>query len=1106
MNAGPTVQLTLIGSPTLTVDQTLHPLERRDAALLAYVVLNGPVPRVRVATLLWPGVKTQTAQTNLRQRLFRLKQRAGRDLVTPGLGLALHNQIKCDLTVAAREVMADELGLPRLLGSFTYEDCDELSVWLEQVRAQHHLDRLARISGAAERLENEGQVAQALVYAEAFVCAAPAEEHGHRRVMRLHYRRGDRAGALAAFDRCKDALFRELGERPSQETIELAELIASSSAMLRVEQTRSAVSTVRPPRLIGREHEWRALSEEWDRSRCILIIGEPGIGKSRLATEFAQTRSGALQVPALPGDHLTPYATASRILRYLGRPAFEAGSSWAREWLAHLVPEWAGAPQGTVGDLQMQRAFVATIGASSRDGAPRALVLDDAQYVDDASLTLLLAWMSEPNQARTLLTSRRDGVPPPIRAWLDDRDDAVYELELGPLRTEVLGEFVDSLRIEGVKSDQWAPILARRSGGNPLFVLELIRETLSRPDRDPTAAANASPAQVSRLLDRRLTRLSSEALSLAQVGALCGPDFDADLAAAVLECHPLGLTGPWRELEQAQVLVGETFAHDLVREAVLRTITSAIATAMHRRIAQQLESSSVGLPSARIADHFQRGEQWSEAARHFEEAGRASHRAARPLEALQYWDAASDCHRLAGDLPGAFQTRHEAIEPAIIALPHEVTAGRVQSLIEDARGEGERMQANLAHAKFTATAGDFASALTTSSEAVGIARRIGDRKLECAAVAVFGVCLTMTGQARQALEEFAAMATHLSQIGDHGVLSDFHSGHGHALSALGLTGEAVEAMLTAAQWAERSGDTDSVALNLGNAATCLGYLGRYTEAIAAAQRAHDLQSRLGQMQGEPFAVGLMNLGMFTLAEGRFVEALGYFERSLDSARRGAAGRLSTVIEGHLATAYLRLGQPARARQVLSPISDLPVPRILARRAILDWRIRSHSTAAAWTNLLDALSKHGEALVAIDLWGLELAIATAEPPEPALRRAKAVRDASVRANQPGVALSALFRMAAAEHRLGDLDSATRSARSCLEEREHAAPYDIEAPEFWWTTYRIFSEAGEREAAEATLQRGIEWVERSASHVSPPFLEAYLHRSRFVPQLRRAAREG
>lgn len=96
--ASAAVSLRLLHAPCLVIDgQAEHALPPNDAALLAMLALDGPSPRAKVAAMLWPEVDSEHAHNNLRQRLFRLRRVAGRDVVVQGATLALAPGIGHDL-------------------------------------------------------------------------------------------------------------------------------------------------------------------------------------------------------------------------------------------------------------------------------------------------------------------------------------------------------------------------------------------------------------------------------------------------------------------------------------------------------------------------------------------------------------------------------------------------------------------------------------------------------------------------------------------------------------------------------------------------------------------------------------------------------------------------------------------------------------------------------------------------------------------------------------------------------------------------------------------------------------------------------------------------
>ena len=251
----PSLRLELLGVPRLQLPQgKAHVLERRDATLLAWLALRGPTPRSRLLSLLWPELPNGTAQTNLRQRLFRLCQRAGAEIFVSAPLMALADGVDHDLATGATALdPAPRPGPPALLGSLDDADCDDLAAWVAGARESWAGEWRMQLARHAAQLEAKGRIAEALAFAERLTLEAPTAEHAHRRVMRLHYRRGDRSAALAAFEHCRAMLAQQLGTAPGAEARELATLIDRSGALRPPVAAPSPVATLRPPRLIGRD-------------------------------------------------------------------------------------------------------------------------------------------------------------------------------------------------------------------------------------------------------------------------------------------------------------------------------------------------------------------------------------------------------------------------------------------------------------------------------------------------------------------------------------------------------------------------------------------------------------------------------------------------------------------------------------------------------------------------------------------------------------------------------------------------------------------------------------------------------------------------------------
>ncbi|WP_036218288.1 AfsR/SARP family transcriptional regulator, partial [Calidithermus chliarophilus] len=200
-----TWSLRLLGQPSLTGQGRTAGLERKPAALLAYLALEGPTRRTRLAGLLWPGLDEGPARNNLRQALFNLRRFEG--LLQGGDPLQLGPGVESDVALLQERAAAPRPDDPpqaqgELLEGHDYDDCPEFGEWLLHERERLRELRREALGLLCERLEREGGLAEALSWAQRLLEADPISEASHRRVMRLHYLLGDRAAALRAYQRC----------------------------------------------------------------------------------------------------------------------------------------------------------------------------------------------------------------------------------------------------------------------------------------------------------------------------------------------------------------------------------------------------------------------------------------------------------------------------------------------------------------------------------------------------------------------------------------------------------------------------------------------------------------------------------------------------------------------------------------------------------------------------------------------------------------------------------------------------------------------------------------------------------------------------------------
>jgi DNA-binding SARP family transcriptional activator len=394
------------------------PRRRPARVLLGWLALHpGAHARSTVAARLWPNVLDESARTSLRTSLSALRAVIGAEaLPTTRERIGLADDVLVDawefqrLLDAKRPLDALARCRGELLAGFDEE-------WVLVARDEHRDRHAAVLAGLAAAAAAGGDGASAVGFARRRVALDPLDEAAHRDLMRLLADAGDRGGALATYERLAERLRRELGLAPSPSSRSLAaELRDGPAAALSLPVPARIVAARRRGPLLGRGDDLATLHRVWARSaghgrQLALVSGEPGIGKTRLVSEFA-AELGALGVGVLYGraeeEALVPYQPLVESLREPLRHGVELRVEAGE--LAGLLPEIAGDGGGQVparsspgAQLRLFEAIGSVLDAVAA-GRPLLLVLDD------------LHW-AEPPTTDCCTTSRR-GLTVRRRCWL----------------------------------------------------------------------------------------------------------------------------------------------------------------------------------------------------------------------------------------------------------------------------------------------------------------------------------------------------------------------------------------------------------------------------------------------------------------------------------------------------------------------------------------------------------------------------------------------------------------------------------------------------------------------------------------------------------------
>ena len=660
-----------------------HPLAlsvKKTQALLVVLARGGSMPRARVVALLWPQLDESSGRRNLRRELARLREANAADAVSADAdALALSTQVACDVQAfeSALRSGQPDIALALWRGSpadgLQLDDATSFDEWwaLESERL-HELKRRA-LEASASAHEARGDAAAALQRIETLLADDPLQEQRHRDAMRLLAACGRREAALAQYERCAGLLKAELGLLPMAETDALA-------ASLRGPPPTSPLSPPSPPLLatsatpsarlpdlfpfVGRQHELRQLEAAWQEGRAVLIEGEAGVGKSRLAQDFAAANGPFALVRCRSAERGMPYAAFTRALRALAGPALRLVDvpPWVVQEMARLLPELGDAPPPLRADAERGRFVEACTRAWLALAADNfdAVILDDWHHADAASRELLACIVQRRRDegvqgAREMLVYRPelDDAASAALAQLCSAGVALH-VPLRALPPEAVFDLVQQL--SGARHpERFAARLGQATAGNPFFLSQTLRHLAElellmvggdgiwrTPFDDATQDYRELPLPTS-VYDTvlaRVLRLPAAARRVLEAAALAGEPFTPALLAPACALAELDAVLAIEQAVAANLLRehhsgGFAFVHDLVQQAIEGALTAERRRLVHRRLA--LGAQAAGAPAATVAQHHEASGEPQRAVAYRLHAGDAARQVHALPEAMAQW-------------------------------------------------------------------------------------------------------------------------------------------------------------------------------------------------------------------------------------------------------------------------------------------------------------------------------------------------------------------------------------------------------------------------------------------------------------------------------------
>ncbi len=753
--------------------------------------------------------------------------------------------------------------------------------------------------------------------------------------------------------------------------------------------------------LVGRVEELalldRLLSATHERRAAVAFVtGEAGMGKSFLVAELrrrAETGGVLVATGYTPFEGATlPYASVGGLVRDLAR---KLDPHLTAEVLAPVQQLMLGPSDEQAGDGQLARIqlFEAVLRAVEGLAAERrlVLVLEDLHWADTGTVELLDYLVRNIDDQAVLIvgTWRSDEVTqrPALRRVLAElrRHDSVTRIDLVGLNRDDVAALITHVTDE---RPSWTVVDAihNRSGGNPLFVEELVR----------ASDAPGLPPVLRDLLTGRIEQLPADARAFVAAAAVLGVSSDHRLLARVVDLDADALDSALVGAVRDGVLIADgvsgvvRFRHALLQEAAHAELFPAERVRLHHRAAEALENDPTlaaagpGYVPAGLAEHRFAAGEWAAACAASIAAAQASMRLYSMHAAHAHLQRAVDAHRHA-----AGTCVHPTIDDADLyqmAADAAFLVGELESVLALTEAALDAMNPALSNnravacwllqARTTSTLGrhDAALAAITAAES-----RVADMSEGPEAAAVVTMHARLLMAAGRSVESIArceealvlARAANMSLTEGH-ILATL----GPVLADVGQSDRALETMRAAVVVAEEVGDADLIMRAHTNLTHVMYYTGELEELVAVATEAMNDTSPLGSVRlggvGNNAAEGFIMLG-------RWAEAA-----RLIALMEGKASSACTSDNLNEATLAIRLGDLDAAETAL--LRPAPAdPQSYAQRLLLVAEIalergRPEDAAAAVDEAMGAVA-------GIDAWfevlsghavGLQALVAQAAP--------------------------------------------------------------------------------------------------------------------------------
>lgn len=637
---GYTIQM--LGSFFCLYDQ--KPLKKiptgKQQLIFAFLLLHSDVPlnKKQLAFQFWPDSTEQQALTNLRKILFELKKilpAADDHLDVKDGHITWYSNERCLIDVLEFEKKINsqkqsdlKQALDAYQGEFLPGYYDD---WIIERREKLSMQYAALLKKMIMLHEQKREFDDAIAYAIRYLQLDRLSEFAHMTIARLHIMNGNLSAARKQFLDMETILRSELDVAPSDEVIKTFEKLLNDENIRSGDYVRKHSVP-----MIGRKKEWELLLQAWEKASrgvplLVILEGEAGIGKTRLAEEFSLwAASQGIQTYSsrcYPSGESLPYEPVMNWLEKIIVDHLDKGSLTE---LSRIIPTLKErypdlpTPEPLREPGQIRNWFNATEMALLQN-KPTVLILDDIQWSDKETIKLVEYFLrTDQSSPLIILGTIRTGTIH-RNSYIQEFLDSLYmRRQLIQITLELFTAEETELMVKSLSEKNDLLLRSKQihdqSGGNPLFISEITRSV------ETASYQNGYGSNVLSIMARRLADLSESVQRLIGLLTVLGKPASVPFLSSVAKSSDQTVENLEQLLQMRILRRLENglfdFYHDQWREAARLRINESRIQLLHGMVAKAMEmnDSKHRFTSAEIAYHLEKAGYENEAVPYYEKA------------------------------------------------------------------------------------------------------------------------------------------------------------------------------------------------------------------------------------------------------------------------------------------------------------------------------------------------------------------------------------------------------------------------------------------------------------------------------------------------------